>query len=118
MGHRQKIKPEPSLIFENVLMIKRREQINLTEWHKRRKDLLEYLRFCYSNHYSFSLLLLLIIIILLYNNNNNNTIIISCFMRVKEKKENTTPYFAYVLRSLIWSVAEFPTNLEVTDTAN
>lgn len=65
MGDRQKIKPEPSLIFENDLMIKRREQINLTEWHKRRKDFLEHLRFCYSNHYLFSLLLLLLLLLFL-----------------------------------------------------
>lgn len=33
-------------------------------------------------------------------------------------KKNKSPYFADVLRGLVRSAAEFPTNLEVTDTAN
>ena len=37
-------------------------------------------------------------------------------MSVRKKKKS--PYFADVLRGLVRSIAEFPTNLEVTDTAN
>lgn len=35
-----------------------------------------------------------------------------------DNKKEKAPYFADVLRGLVRSVAEFPTNLEVTDTAN
>lgn len=40
---------------------------------------------------------------------------LSSFMKLKRKKKS--PYFADVLWSLVRSIAEFPTNLEVTDTA-
>ena len=34
------------------------------------------------------------------------------------KGKGRSSYFADVLRGLVWSAAEFSTNLEVTDTAN